>query len=196
MLQIDDSLAFVPFSGDAGVSATDPISVRFPVHGASRIVQSPRDGLRWWWKEPSHTKPKGNENAIDIEAEFGQTVVASIAGRVAHATNDLPDFQCRPGVSGNNVVVVDAQGREHYFGHLKQGSVRVMVGQVVVPGQPIAEVGLGDWLYHLHYEVRALVGAEQHSVPVRFLGCRSEDAWEPSNGPVQCPEHSRAPTER
>lgn len=73
------------------------------------------------------------------------------------------------GRNGNEV------GEFSWFGHLKQASVRVKVGQDVKQGEMIAEMGAsGDSLFpHLHYELRNGIGAKEvEGLPSYFSNFR------------------------
>lgn len=58
-------------------------------------------------------------------------------------------------VTGNLVVIEHTGGEYSGYAHLKQGSVRVKVGDAVKQGQQIAEVGdTGDYyMAHLHFQI-------------------------------------------
>lgn len=123
----------------------------------------------------------------DANAEhlsFGQPVHATGAGRVVDVHDGDPDDSSvnfaelakRPTALGGNIVVIDhLNGEFSWFGHLKQGSIRVKVGQMVAQGEMIAEVGTsGDSMGpHLHYELRngpGITGVE--GLPSYFGGFR------------------------
>ena len=100
---------------------------------------------------------------------YGATVFATGDGIVRYAVNDaaehhLPDADWSQeqtlsnprGIPGNNVVIDHGNGECSAMAHLKQGSVRVKVGDRVRRGQPIAAMGLSgdsDWLPHVHYQL-------------------------------------------
>ena len=64
---------------------------------------------------------------------------------------------------GNYVIIDHLNGEYSWFGHLKQGRVRVKIEQQVKQGEIIAQMGSsGDSLFpHLHYELRTGVGAKE-----------------------------------
>jgi hypothetical protein len=115
---------------------------------------------------------------------FGQPVYATGAGRVADVHDgardgagiDVAEVERRPTALGGNYVVIDhGNGEFSWFGHLKQGSVKVKPGQMVAQGEVIAEVGSsGDSMApHLHYELRTgpgITGVE--GLPSYFGGFR------------------------
>jgi hypothetical protein len=115
---------------------------------------------------------------------FGQPVYAAGAGRVAdlhdgEADNrrfDPTEFMKRATAGSGNYVVIDhLNGEFSWFGHLKQGSIRVKRGQAVKQGDILGLIGAsGDSLFpHLHYELRTgpgITGVE--GLPSYFGGFR------------------------
>jgi len=114
---------------------------------------------------------------------WDQPVLAPAPGKVLAVTSDLPDAQ--PGqppdisllqrdrrlVTGNSVVIGHGRGECSYFGHLRQGSVTVAVGEFVKRGQIIARVGNSGISQgpHLHYHLQT--GPHlfvDHGLPVQF----------------------------
>jgi hypothetical protein len=109
-------------------------------------------------------------NGVDIrvldlaQQRAGTDVLAAAAGRVARLRDGVADISIRtPGAPsvvgqecGNGVVIDHGEGWETQYCHLARGSVRVKIGDLVSPGQPIARVGLsGDTEFpHLHLTVR------------------------------------------
>jgi len=109
-------------------------------------------------------------NGVDIrvldlaQQRAGTDVLAAAAGRVARLRDGVPDISIRtPGAPsvvgqecGNGVVIDHGRGWETQYCHLARGSVRVKIGDMVSPGQPIGRVGLsGDTEFpHLHLTVR------------------------------------------
>ena len=69
---------------------------------------------------------------------------------------------CSRTVSTDYVVIDHGNGEYSWFGHLKQGSIRIKPEQIVKQGEVIAEIGAsGDSLFpHLHYELRNGPGIE------------------------------------
>lgn len=97
-------------------------------------------------------------------AGFGAPVLAGADGVVVEATDDLPDNT--PGelpavpislqtIGGNHVVVRLADGSFVFYGHLKQGSVRVREGQTVSTGDELGALGNSGQsdAPHLHIHV-------------------------------------------
>jgi hypothetical protein len=101
---------------------------------------------------------------------FGADVLAAGAGTVAELHDGEPDdrrvseaaSKARATAYGGNYVIIDhGNGEFSWFGHLRQGSIRVKAGERVCQGQAIAQAGAsGDSLFpHLHYELRTGAGA-------------------------------------
>ena len=97
---------------------------------------------------------------------FGAPVFAAGAGRVTHVRDVKPDdrkfdeseFEKDENSPAGNYIVIDhLNGEFSVFGHIKQGSARVRVGQMVQQGDTIAAMGAsGSSLFpHLHYELRS-----------------------------------------
>ena len=126
----------------------------------------------------------GSTLPLEQHLSFGHPVHATGAGRVVDAHDgardgagiDVAELERRPAALGGNYVVIDhGNGEFSWFGHLKQGSVRVKAGQAVAQGEVIAEVGSsGDSMApHLHYELRTgpgITGVE--GLPSYFGGFR------------------------
>jgi murein DD-endopeptidase MepM/ murein hydrolase activator NlpD len=76
---------------------------------------------------------------------FGQPVLALADGRVVWAEDRAPDrrpwTKVRGRDPGNFVIVEHAPGEYTELGHLRSGSVRVAVGEMVKRGQPLAQCG-------------------------------------------------------
>jgi hypothetical protein len=81
---------------------------------------------------------------------------------------------------GNQVTIDHGNGEYSLLAHLKQGSIRVKVGDTVTQGQVIAAVGLSGSAEepHVHYELRSGPGFDAEGIPsyfrdfVRHLGSR------------------------
>jgi len=102
----------------------------------------------------------GNDSYIG----FGAPVRAPGPGKVVEAVSDQPDdgsfkpedSKANPNALLGNYVVIDhGDGTFSMFGHLKLGSWKVRVGDIVKTGQAIAEIGSsGSSLFpHLHYQL-------------------------------------------
>ncbi|MDR1348008.1 MAG: M23 family metallopeptidase [Prevotellaceae bacterium] len=99
---------------------------------------------------------------------FGKTVFAPASGKIVKTNNRYEDN--KPGTmnfnvqdvktnkdlfSGNCVVIDHLNGEYSFLVHLKKGSVMVEEGEMVVKGQPVAQVGnSGSSMFpHLHYQL-------------------------------------------
>ena len=98
---------------------------------------------------------------------WGQPVYAAAAGTVVKVENGLPDrLPGQPAAGseawGNHVVISHAGGEYSEYSHLKEGSIKVTLGQTVNAGDPIAEVGSSGYAYepHLHFQLQASAGME------------------------------------
>jgi murein DD-endopeptidase MepM/ murein hydrolase activator NlpD len=85
---------------------------------------------------------------IDIPAPKGTTIVAAESGTVLIAS--------QVNGYGNTVVLDHGNGLWTWYGHIRDGGIKVSEGDTVKRGQKIAEVGsTGDSTgNHLHFEVR------------------------------------------
>lgn len=103
---------------------------------------------------------------------FGASIDATADGRVVDLFDGMPDdrrfdeaeLATRETVVFGNYVVIDhLNGEYSCFGHLKQGSIRVTLGEEVQQGHVIAQIGAsGSSLFpHLHYELRNGTGAKE-----------------------------------
>lgn len=113
---------------------------------------------------------------------FGVPVYATGSGKIADAYDGKPDdrkfdykeLATREKAYGGNYIIIDhGNGEFSWFGHLKQGSIRVKIGQAVKQGDIIAAVGAsGSSLFpHLHYELRDGTGAKNvEGLPSEFTG--------------------------
>ena len=115
---------------------------------------------------------------------FGAPIYAAGAGRVVLVVDKNPDnrqfdqadlAKDERAYGGNYIVVDHLNGEYSWFGHIKQGSARVKVGQMVKQGEIIAAIGAsGSSLFpHLHYELRNGSGArEVEGLPSYFSNFR------------------------
>ena len=112
---------------------------------------------------------------------FGRELRAAGDGRIAAVMDEGPDDRKfdpstladdRMKVWGNYVVIDHANGEFSLYGHIRQGSSRVKVGQRVKQGDPIAAIGAsGSSMFpHLHYELQTGIDTESEGLPSRFLG--------------------------
>jgi len=123
----------------------------------------PRAGDEWY---------PGKSDTNEAYYGFGVAIYGAGNGRVAAIHDGEPDNrsfnQAAPATrenarSGNYVIIDHLNGEYSLFAHLKQGSVRVKIGQQLKQGEIIGQMGAsGDSLFpHLHYELRTGVGAKE-----------------------------------
>lgn len=102
---------------------------------------------------------------------FGKPVFAVANGILVDFFDGMPDnrkfdeaeIETREMVVFGNYVIIDHQNGEYScLAHLKQGSIKVKMGQEVQKGQIIGHIGAsGSSLFpHLHYELRNGMGAK------------------------------------
>jgi hypothetical protein len=121
---------------------------------------------------------------------FGHPVVAPAAGVVVGVMADQPDdrrFDIAAVsadllvVYGNRVLIEHAPGEVSLLAHLRQGSVKVKVGDRVRAGQEIAAMGASGsaLMPHLHYQLQTTATGRAEGLPaifhdfVRARGARS-----------------------
>lgn len=98
----------------------------------------------------------------------GRTIAAGAAGVVV-AVHDGEFDRCNTGDCaggagfGNHVKLEHADGKSTIYGHLKQWSVAVAVGDSVQCGQPVGEMGSSGFSTgpHVHFEVRNVAGLSE-----------------------------------
>lgn len=112
---------------------------------------------------------------------FGRELRAAGDGRIAAVMDERPDDRKfdpstlagdRMKVWGNYVVIDHGHGEFSLYGHIRQGSSRVKVGQRVKQGDPVAAIGAsGSSMFpHLHYELQTGIDTESEGLPSTFLG--------------------------
>ena len=110
---------------------------------------------------------------------FGRELRAAGDGRIAAVMDERPDDRKfdpstlagdRMKVWGNYVVIDHGNGEFSLYGHIRQGSSRVKVGQRVKQGDPIAAIGAsGSSMFpHLHYELQTGIDTESEGLPSAF----------------------------
>jgi len=95
----------------------------------------------------------GMDDGRDVTAAAEGTVVTAHDGEFDRCTTG----DCSGGYGfGNYVKLEHPDGRKTLYGHLKQWSVEVAVGDTVVCGQKIGEMGSSGYSTgpHVHFEVR------------------------------------------
>jgi hypothetical protein len=111
---------------------------------------------------------------------FGLPILAPADGVVVEAQNDRPDMtpgEMDPSLpEGNHVTLEVAEGEYVLMGHMKQGSVRVEVGDQVTVGQQIGEVGNSgnttEAHLHIHLQDQISYGSQGLSMPMDYYDLR------------------------
>jgi hypothetical protein len=123
---------------------------------------------------------QGDEEKNENWFGFGREIRATADGTVAAFVDDQPDDRSfdPPSVLehgtmrvwGNYVVVDHGHGEFSLFGHVKQGSSRVKVGQRIKRGDVIAAIGASgsSKFPHLHYELQSGVDTNVEGLPSTF----------------------------
>ncbi|HEY3205730.1 MAG TPA: M23 family metallopeptidase [Gaiellaceae bacterium] len=122
---------------------------------------------------------QGDEKKLASYPAWGKTLTAPADGRVVAAVDSFPDLtpgtEDRDHPAGNYVIVDIGGGRYVLMAHLRQGSVRVAVGETVRRGQAIAQVGNSGETGepHLHIQVQNKPSfdidlAGLHTYPILF----------------------------
>lgn len=170
------SYAYLTDKQVQAASTDHPVTGRYPLSAASMVTQVNGDHVA----DGSHLTAEGRGQAVDLQAPEGTEVVAFGAGTVVVAESRFDDkLRCVRGHSNeyaNVVAVLQDDGYEALYGHLKQGSTLVTTGTRVVKGQPLASLGefnASEVGSHLHFQLGGMTEAGLVSVPVAF-----EDAKE------------------
>ena len=144
------------------------MKVAFPLGGCGKVVQV--DGVVERESIATHEESAGMLHAIDLKATMGSVVVAARAGRVVFVENRYPDVGGAGSRQDNRVIILHEDGTEAVYGHLKQGSVVVRVGDEVMTGQELAGVGNSGFSDrpHLHFHVGGLNSDGYHTLPLKF----------------------------
>lgn len=99
---------------------------------------------------------------IDIHSSGDDTIYAAAAGTVVATANACPHVSIYPtqcehyNTYGNYVKIRHSDGTYAIYGHLKQHTIQVAVGDTVYRGQALATMGSSGYSSgkHLHFEVR------------------------------------------
>ena len=126
---------------------------------------------------------QGREESNQNYFGFGVSLLAAGNGKIAAIVDDKPDSRSfneaelasNPMVLWGNYVVIDhLNGEYSLYGHIKQGSGRVKVGETVRQGQVIAQMGAsGSSMFpHLHYELQTGIDTKAEGLPSYFKNFR------------------------
>ncbi len=194
----------------AGVAVAQ--DYRFPVIGNTVVTAYYDLGGNQDWNCGNHTYGGHRGTDLGIVGRFaaqdeGRNVVAAAGGRVIR-THDGEFDRCTTGNCaggggfGNLVVLEHPDGKQTYYAHLRNGSVRVNEGQQVDCGQVLGQVGSSGFSTgpHLHFEVRVNGSADDPFTgpcggPLSYW--RAQGAYRALPGaecePVEPPEPPPAP---
>ena len=110
-------------------------------------------------------------NDIEIrdfyDMDSGVPILCAAPGTVVQTHDGEFDRQTQwlPGVTANDVIVQHADGSYAYYWHMRKGSVRVGLGQVVATGDTLGLVGSSGFSSgpHLHFETQDAGTREPYS---------------------------------
>ena len=129
---------------------------------------------------------RGDRSRLENFFIFGQPLLAVADGRVTEAVDGHPDppvgGSTWQDMAGNHVILDIGGGRHVLYGHLKQGSLRVHVGDDVRRGQVVGQVGdsgnSGEPHLHLQVQNKPTFDVEDRSIrtyPILFDGATVSD---------------------
>ncbi|WP_242927518.1 M23 family metallopeptidase [Pontibacter vulgaris] len=129
--------------------------------------------------DAANKKYKSDGKADEDWYGYGAGVQAVAAGKVVAVRNDQPDNKKFDVPSlktnalalyGNYVVVEHSKGELSMYGHLKQSSIPLKVGDNVQQGQQIGQIGVSgsSFFPHLHFEIRTSTDHAAEGLPSYF----------------------------
>ncbi|HEY4514621.1 MAG TPA: M23 family metallopeptidase [Candidatus Paceibacterota bacterium] len=136
-----------------GIIATPPVSVSGArIQSANKVSQYSGPELVGYYIRPvpgPKTQGIHGNNGLDLGGPTGTTVMSAASGEVIIARSTGWN-----GGYGEMIVITHPNGTQTLYGHLSE--VNVNVGQYVVQGQKIGEIGSTGRSTgpHLHFEVR------------------------------------------
>ena len=105
----------------------------------------------------------GSRRDLESYVIYGEPIFSPCAGKISVALDGLPDHippeRDTQNLAGNHVLI-ECQGIEVLVAHLRQHSVRVVVGDVVASGDPVGEVGNSGNTTEPHLHIHAERGGE------------------------------------
>ncbi len=110
---------------------------------------------------------------------FGKAVFSVGPGKVIYASNahkddktfDIPGMATNPlELYGNCIAILHSDGVVSIYGHLKQNSIKVKLGDLVKAQQEIGQVGVSgsSFFPHLHFEIRTSIQHDAEGLPSYF----------------------------
>ncbi len=129
---------------------------------------------------------RGDRSRLESFPIFGEPLLAVADGRVTEVVDGHPDLPVGDttwhAMAGNHVVLDIGGGHYVLYGHLKQGSLRVHVGEQVRRGQVVGQVGdsgnSGEPHLHLQVQNKPTFDVEDRSIrtyPILFDGATISD---------------------
>lgn len=152
-----------PLRGGGWIAANGPDPDSTPVHNrmlvgaGGRVMLPQRFATDWIRLGPDGRLWRGDAARNENWTTWNEALLAVADGEVVEAVDTLPDNP--PGEYGrgaaNRLVIRVAEDRFAVYAHLRQGSLRVRVGETVRRGQVVAGVGNSgnSTSAHLHFQV-------------------------------------------
>ena len=138
-------------SGELGVSQDGFV---FPLKTTKSTIINHKPAA-WCFKNQANCHH--DYNAADIFADTGTTVVSPTGGTVVSTYS-------ASGGTGSHVILKSDKGFIFYFTHMKEGSIKVIKGQVITAGTELGNVGTdadaAGTASHLHFDALASPPAE------------------------------------
>lgn len=165
---------------------TDAVVIGVPVAGQWQVTSAGRSTL-----VNAHRTLRVQRDAVDLVrfvdgrtfrgegsrltdfAIFGEPVLAVADGRVTAAVDGHPDLpvggHTARDMAGNHVILDIGDGHFVLYGHLREGSLRVAVGDQVRRGQVVGEVGDSgnSDQPHLHLQVQNMPTFDVEDATIR-----------------------------
>jgi hypothetical protein len=146
---------------DAGFATT--VDTVWPISGGRRVVNGFNENLGWAGLRGEDLAPVGFHDGVDL----GRTTVDPAAADAVHAPRGgivrRIEKEDPPTVDDDFIEIVVDMGGGHFefdgFNHIASGTLPVMEGDVVRPGQMIATIGTrhfnGSEPDHVHFQLAA-----------------------------------------
>lgn len=171
--------------------AEDSIALRTPFSGRWTIYQgfdgphthvAPRQHALDFHRLKNGLAFRGDGGRLEDYYAFNEPVLSPVYGWVTACRSDLPDNA--PGEVnladcwGNYVLIALASGEYVLLAHLRQGSVRVVPGEAVAPGQEFGRCGNSGRspAPHLHMHVQTLPVLGAPTRPFHLAGAIVADS--------------------
>lgn len=178
------SYAYLTPAALQAIDSILPITGQYPLAKASLVTQTNSDAI----PGGTHKSAEGTGQAVDLLTKPGTEVLAFGSGTVVFVEDGYDDrLQCgdvHARTYSNQVVVLQDDGYEAIYGHLKMASSLVAEGMRVEAGMPLARLGYYNGSSadaHLHFQLGALTDEGLMSVPVAFVDAQ-QNIVVPSDG--------------